>query len=72
MTGTDSGRFAPKVPVQLDPPKDDLITPEELAKCDGTFSAPIQYMETLQNAIVMMRRMYYNVILNNLILCSRH
>lgn len=36
MTGTDSGRFAPKVPVQLDPPKDDLITTEELAKCDGT------------------------------------
>lgn len=35
MTGTDSGRFAPKVPVQLDPPKDDLITTEELAKCDG-------------------------------------
>ena len=52
MTGTDSGRFAPKVPVQLDPPKDDLITPEELAKCDGTFSAPIQYMETPQNAML--------------------
>ncbi|KAL4790639.1 cytochrome b5-like heme/steroid binding domain-containing protein [Aspergillus venezuelensis] len=36
MTGTDSGRFAPKVPVQLAPPKDDPITYEELAKCDGT------------------------------------
>lgn len=31
-----SERFAPKVPVQLDPPKDDPISPEELAKCDGT------------------------------------
>ncbi|CRG85480.1 hypothetical protein PISL3812_02535 [Talaromyces islandicus] len=29
-------RFEPKVPVQLDPPKDDPITPEELSKCDGT------------------------------------
>jgi hypothetical protein len=27
--------FAPKVPVQLDPPKDDPITMEELSKCDG-------------------------------------
>ncbi|KAJ5144067.1 Cytochrome b5 [Penicillium bovifimosum] len=29
-------RFEPKVPVQLDPPKDDPISPEELAKCDGS------------------------------------
>lgn len=29
-------RFEPKVPVQLDPPKDDLITAEELAQADGT------------------------------------
>ncbi|PYI20931.1 cytochrome b5 [Aspergillus japonicus CBS 114.51] len=29
-------RFSPKVPVQLDPPKYDLITVEELSKCDGT------------------------------------
>jgi hypothetical protein len=29
------GRFEPKVPVQLDPPKDDLITLEYLSKCDG-------------------------------------
>ena len=27
--------FTPKQPVQLDPPKDDLMTYEELAKCDG-------------------------------------
>jgi membrane-associated progesterone receptor component len=27
--------FAPKVAVQLNPPKDDPITVEELAKCDG-------------------------------------
>ena len=36
-----SKRFAPKVPVQLDPPKDDPISPEELAKCDGRHS-PLQ------------------------------
>lgn len=28
-------RFEPKNPVQLDPPKDDPITIEELSKCDG-------------------------------------
>ncbi|KAJ5238638.1 cytochrome b5, partial [Penicillium chermesinum] len=32
-------RFTPKVPVQLDPPKDDPISQEELAKCDGTDSS---------------------------------
>jgi hypothetical protein len=31
--------FAPKTPVDLAPPKDDLITYEELAKCDGAFTA---------------------------------
>jgi len=31
--------FAPKVPVKLDPPKDDPITYEELAKCDGNDSS---------------------------------
>lgn len=28
-------RFAPKEAVQLAPPKDDVITLEHLAKCDG-------------------------------------
>jgi hypothetical protein len=30
-------RFAPKVPVNLDPPKDDPITLEYLSKCDGMY-----------------------------------
>ena len=30
--------FAPKEVVQLDPPKDDLISIEELAKCSGDIS----------------------------------
>lgn len=30
-----SGKFEPKVPVQLDPPKDDIISLEELAKANG-------------------------------------
>jgi hypothetical protein len=36
--------FAPKTPVNLDPPKDDPITYEELSKCDGTIlsSSPAQ------------------------------
>lgn len=32
---TEKKRFEPKQPVQLDPPKDDPITMEELSKCDG-------------------------------------
>ena len=30
-----SGKFEPKVPVQLNPPKDDPISLEELAKANG-------------------------------------
>jgi hypothetical protein len=32
--------FEPKTPVNLAPPKDDPITPEELSKCDGLSSPP--------------------------------
>ncbi|KAJ5882128.1 uncharacterized protein N7529_000800 [Penicillium soppii] len=35
-TREEKKRFEPKVPVELDPPKDDPISLEELAKCDGT------------------------------------
>ncbi|KAK6358955.1 hypothetical protein TWF696_000127 [Orbilia brochopaga] len=31
-----AGKFEPKEPVNLDPPKDDIITKEHLSKCDGT------------------------------------
>jgi hypothetical protein len=31
-----AGKFEPKVPVQLAPPKDDPISLEELAKANGT------------------------------------
>ena len=30
-----SGKFEPKQPVQLDPPKDDIISLEELAQANG-------------------------------------
>ncbi|KAF5253315.1 hypothetical protein FANTH_1777 [Fusarium anthophilum] len=30
-----AGKFEPKVPVNLDPPKDDIISREELAKANG-------------------------------------
>ncbi|KAJ4502981.1 hypothetical protein HRR83_009205 [Exophiala dermatitidis] len=33
---TENKRFEPKTKVELDPPKDDPIPPEELAQCDGT------------------------------------
>ncbi|KAL1655966.1 hypothetical protein SLS61_001530 [Didymella pomorum] len=39
MSGTEEPkkeRFAPKEPVTLNPPKDDIISREHLAKCDGT------------------------------------
>ncbi|TKA43960.1 hypothetical protein B0A49_07686 [Cryomyces minteri] len=31
----DGGKFAPKTPVNLNPPKDDPISLEQLAMCDG-------------------------------------
>jgi len=34
-TESSSGKFAPKQAVQLNPPKDDPISVEHLAKCDG-------------------------------------
>lgn len=36
MASSEPKPFAPKNPVQLDPPKDDPISVENLAKCDGT------------------------------------
>jgi hypothetical protein len=42
-----SGKFEPKVPVNLDPPKDDPISPEELAAADGTAMSPAM-MRSLQ------------------------
>ncbi|KAF1990807.1 progesterone binding protein-like protein [Aulographum hederae CBS 113979] len=35
-SGEKKERFAPKTPVNLDPPKDDAISLDYLAKCDGT------------------------------------
>lgn len=35
-----AGKFEPKVPVTLDPPKDDIISKEELAKANGTARPP--------------------------------
>ena len=37
---SENKRFEPKQKVELDPPKDDLITIEELSQCNGT-GAPI-------------------------------
>lgn len=30
-----AGKFEPKTPVQLNPPKDDLISVERLSECNG-------------------------------------
>lgn len=38
---SQSDRFAPKVAVKLDPPRDDAITPSELSLCDGVKSNKI-------------------------------
>ena len=32
-------KFAPKTPVQLDPPKDDPISTAHLSKCDGRITS---------------------------------
>jgi membrane-associated progesterone receptor component len=37
---TEPKSFAPKTPVELAPSKDDPITTEELAKCDGASTNP--------------------------------
>lgn len=37
-----AGKFEPKVPVQLDPPKDDPISLEELAKANGMHHSVFQ------------------------------
>lgn len=42
-------RFAPKVPVQLDPPKYDPISYEELAKCDGMSCPSPSVKETVSH-----------------------
>jgi len=34
-TTEKKGKFEPKNPVKLDPPKDDPISVDQLAKCDG-------------------------------------
>lgn len=41
MTGHEEEpkRFSPKVPVELDPPKYDPISYEELSKCDGMWAS---------------------------------
>ena len=41
------GKFEPKTPVTLNPPKDDPISVEDLAKCDGTCAS---IFPTSQNA----------------------
>lgn len=42
--------FKPKEPVKLDPPKDDPISLEELAKADGECRAPAQALQLLSCA----------------------
>ncbi|KAL2043279.1 hypothetical protein N7G274_003585 [Stereocaulon virgatum] len=37
-------KFTPKDPPKLNPPKEDPITMEELAKCDGTHSSHLTYV----------------------------
>jgi len=48
-TDSPKERFAPKQAVALDPPKDDIIDREHLAKCDGmdpTQTWPTVYIAT--------------------------
>jgi hypothetical protein len=37
-----AGKFEPKVPINLNPPKDDPITLEELSKANGEFNYDIR------------------------------
>lgn len=49
-----SGKFEPKVPVQLNPPKDDPISVEELAKANGKTSLIHPAVE------VLLRSLFYS------------
>jgi len=40
-----SGRFEPKTPVKLDPPKSDPISLDYLEKCNGTATFPRRSIE---------------------------
>ncbi|KAI2606057.1 cytochrome b5, partial [Hypoxylon fragiforme] len=51
-----AGKFEPKVPITLNPPKDDPISIEVLAKADGTEG---------QNAYVAIKGKVYDVSANN-------
>lgn len=44
---SENKKFEPKVKVELNPPRDTLITLEELSKCDGKDNTP-QYRSTTQ------------------------
>lgn len=39
-----AARFEPKTPVNLDPPKDDPISAEELAKANGMIPSSVDFM----------------------------
>ncbi|PNP53059.1 hypothetical protein THARTR1_06269 [Trichoderma harzianum] len=47
-----SGKFEPKVPVQLDPPKSDPISLEALAAANGTLNVLMEQRLTLQSKYV--------------------
>lgn len=44
-----AGKFEPKVPVTLNPPKDDPITVEHLSKCNGKFPGFNRQWHTIHN-----------------------
>lgn len=56
-----SGKFEPKTPVQLDPPKDDPISVEDLAKADGEYtrnkSAPSRWTRVALGRLVPVDRL---------------
>lgn len=48
-----AGKFEPKEPIPLAPPKDDPISVEELAKCNGKlFCASLSYRTASKNELV--------------------
>ena len=46
---TESKSFAPKDPPKLNPPKDDPISLEDLAKCNGRITRSCESIDELQS-----------------------
>ena len=63
-------KFEPKQPVQLAPPKDRIISPKELAKCDGKQARAVLPTQCHTNDSQELLRTIRPVLLSKFVLLS--